>query len=115
MLLTGRGLWVHLCNHWLYLTELPREFCGAFARVLVDPVHAGAAILAHVVQAVVHVCRAIVTTEKGRKTCLKMYLKNNSVNNFAVKILNILICKLNICYVADFECSHCIKLFRKCC
>jgi hypothetical protein len=59
MLLTGRGLGVQLRNHRLYLAELARELGGTLAGVLVDPVHAGAAVLAHVVETVVHVAGAV--------------------------------------------------------
>ena len=63
VLLAGRGLWIHLCHHGLYLAELAGELGGTLAGVLVDPVHAGAAVLAHVVLTVVHVGRAVIPAE----------------------------------------------------
>ena len=63
MLLAGRGLRIHLRNHRLNLAELPGELGGTLAGVLIDPVHAGATVLAHVVHAVVHVHRAVVPAE----------------------------------------------------
>jgi len=79
VLLAGRGLWIHLRDHRLDLAELAGELGGTLAGVLIDPVHAGAPVLAHVVHAIVHIHRAVVPAEKY----LNFFYMHNGILSFS--------------------------------
>jgi hypothetical protein len=72
VLLAGRGLWVQVRHHRLDFTELAGELSRALTGVLVDPVPARGAVLAHVVRTVVHICRAVLPGEPGQAVTREM-------------------------------------------
>lgn len=55
VVLARRRLRIHHGHHWGALAEFARIFFRAFARVIVDAVHTGAPILAHVILAIVDI------------------------------------------------------------
>ena len=65
VLLTRRGLGIEVSHHRLNLAKLARVLGRALARVLIYPVSTRASILTHVICAVVHICRAILTDKPG--------------------------------------------------
>lgn len=56
---------IHHSDHWRSLAKFASEFLRALANVIVDAVHADAAILAHVVLAIVDVFRTISASIAG--------------------------------------------------
>lgn len=65
VLLTRRGLGVEMRHHRLNLAKLARELGRTLARVLIYPVSTCAPVLTHVIGAVVHVGRAVLTHKPG--------------------------------------------------
>ena len=65
VLLTRRGLGVEVSDHRLNLAKFARVLGRTLARVLIYPVSTRASILTHVISAVVHICRAILTDKPG--------------------------------------------------
>ena len=65
VLLTGRGLGVQMSHHRLNLAKFSRELGRTLARVLIYSVSTRASVLAHVIGAIVHVGRAVLTHKPG--------------------------------------------------
>ena len=65
VLLTRRGLGVQVRHHRLNLAKLARVLRRTLARVLIDPVTTRASVLTHVIGAVVHIGRAVLSHEPG--------------------------------------------------
>lgn len=65
MVLARRRLWIHHGDHVVTLTVLARKVIGALAEVIIDAIHTAAAILAHMILAIVNVVRAVDAMEAG--------------------------------------------------
>lgn len=59
VILAGRSLRIHHGDHVVTLTVFARKIVGALANIIIDAVDAGAAILAHMILAVIDVIRAV--------------------------------------------------------
>lgn len=66
VVLARRGLWVHHRDHRSALAEFPSKIVGTATSVIIYSVHAGSAVLAHVILAIVDILRAVLTTISGR-------------------------------------------------